>query len=120
MSVELTRRHTVDGNVFIARLELDNWSSSDLELIKAFGDPIVDAGGSFSDSPTEFELPTNEVRMMRDFPLVQRFDGSEDPDVAEAQRDLWSDTLQERIVDALAELRARAVTTITTRTINTI
>lgn len=105
MSVELEIRTTVVGNEYIATMALTQWSSSDLELMAAYGEPIIDVGGAFENSPVEFELPENNVRLRRDFPIVQRFDAADNED-AEAHRDLWVEDVTDRISAALTTLRA--------------
>ena len=118
MSVELVIRKRTDQNHYVVAISLEQWSDTDLKLMQAYGEPTIDVGGDFDDSTTSFSLDTNMVRLLRDFPISQRFDATELED-AEAQRDLYADTITDRIVSALAVLRARD-TLVGSRTITTI
>lgn len=101
MKTELVRqRERIDG-VYHVRLELV-LGTSDTELVRSKGAPVIDVGGDFTGTP-EFTLPQND-RRITESPFSISFDGNTDAD-AQAKALSWEAVLIERIDEALVVLR---------------
>lgn len=53
---------------------LTKLSEKDKELMDAFGEPTINAGGSFGTNPNDYTLPDKFIRVISDFPFTQNFD----------------------------------------------
>ena len=106
----------MENGVFAIRIHTEDWSENDRGLMKKYGEPSINLGGSSdsssssssSDEP-EFQFDDVYVRIMTESPFVRRFD-SRDYGSANSAREtgnLWSSVVESRIADAVAELRAK-------------
>ncbi len=67
----------LENDVYTLRFENDPQalSNEDKQLMREFGEPEMNIGGTFLDStPEEFTLPDSYVRIRSGFPVVRYFD----------------------------------------------
>jgi len=100
---DLTTIKTVSDNVFAVKLELV-FNRAELDLMDAFGEPTVAAGGDFT-GPPAYQLSTNNKRIKTQFPITQSFDGDTDAN-AEAKADVWATEMATRLTTVMTTLRA--------------
>jgi hypothetical protein len=56
-------------------LDVSSLSENDKELIRKFGEPEVNIGGTYlAETPDEYTLPDKYLRVRTDLPFVQEFD----------------------------------------------
>lgn len=111
--MEIRRFHTLKNNQWIARVAVTNLTATEQELIKQFGTPIIETGGSFAGSITrpgdsgptvvEFDLPTEQRRLPDDFPVQRIFDVNDDPD-SDVKARVFTDTIFQRLAVAKTDL----------------
>lgn len=94
-------------------------SDTDQALIAKFGDPEINAGGTYLDgNANEFTLPDEYIRLMADFPYTKVFDatpstsGTDNPfeDATQTKVEAYRDAIKVKIEAALATLRANTDT----------
>lgn len=76
--MKIRKFYTVDNGVYKAALRTEDWSQADLQLIRKFGEPEIDLGGSFSGSPN-FSLSSNLAGILTGIPFTQSFDTRDYP-----------------------------------------
>jgi hypothetical protein len=69
------------------------------QAFQAFGEPVVDVGGSFSGEDLSFTLPSDQRRFPSQFPVKQVFSLADNSD-ANARAVLYQTTIQARLVAA--------------------
>ena len=98
--------YEVINDVFFVKVETLSYSANDLELMTKFGEPTVDAGGTFDyDSNKQFVLTSKMCYINKSFPVTQSFDDTSVPD-AEDKADAWGTEMIARITAAVGNLRA--------------
>jgi len=61
-------------------LEASSMPESDRELIRKFGEPRIDIGGTYlANTPNQLVLPTKYIRVKSDLPFTQEFDAKSHP-----------------------------------------
>lgn len=82
MPTLLKIKRVIDNDIWKLTFSLDTQSlaESDKDLIRKFGEPQINIGGTFLDStPNEYSLPAKFLRVRSDLPYTQEFD-SKSPD----------------------------------------
>jgi|688.fasta_scaffold1640654_1 hypothetical protein len=67
----------IENDVWKINFTLDTTTlpESDKELIRKFGEPQIDIGGTYlSGTPNQYVLPTKYIRVRSDLPFTQEFD----------------------------------------------
>ncbi len=101
---------TLKGDQFMLKIETLSWSANDLALIKAYGEPTIDVGGTFAYGEAQsFKLPSCNKMIVSDFPVMQVFDGTAFGD-AQLRANAWATTIATRLGDAVTALRDLADT----------
>ena len=84
-------------------------SDGDKRLMKKFGEPQIDIGGTFlANTENTFTLPSRNVKVRADFPLTVTFD-SRDADFETSTKDkveAYRDEIVTRFTSAIQALRA--------------
>ena len=103
--MKLRKYYILDNDIYTVRMNTEDWSQRDQELMVNFGEPEIDLGGDFLDLSTStptivFTLPHRLVRIMTDSPFSQGFDERDYPTTptAEERANLWADTISDRVV----------------------
>ena len=111
-------------NRFEVRVETEDWSAGDVELMGKFGEPEIDVGGtvtylysgsssssgsSGSGSSRQKTFDTQYVRIMTRFPYVRTFDGRDYDSLEEAKivGVAWKELAANRIEAAVKTLRSQ-------------
>lgn len=91
-------------------------TAAESEALAAFGEPVVPCGGDFEGTLTrpgdeyetevDYQLPTEERRLISDFPLTRVFDLGDDLD-SDLKAKLFQTTITSRIETAVAALRSQ-------------
>lgn len=119
------------NGVFDVTIHTEDWSCNDQDLMRKYGEPEINLGGTFilTDSETEEPLKVTLddffVRVMSETPFNRKFDTrdfggledfSEGLKKAKSIAQLWTSTIEDRIVEQLRLLRDKD-TTYTTETV---
>lgn len=72
---------TIENDIYVVVManDTDALSNQDKDLMKKYGEPEIDLGGSFGTSPNVFTLPSKLVKIRSDFPIRQEFDSRSAP-----------------------------------------
>lgn len=127
MKIRIFKR-IVDG-VFDVRIQTEDWSQHDIDLMVKYGEPEVNLGGrleympdeasmasassaSSSGSPEEpvvVDLDDCYVRVMTESPFTYKFDSRDygGIDNAKALASLWAAQVEDRIVEKVRGLREK-------------
>ena len=111
----------LQNGVFDVRVQTEDWSENDRNLMVKYGEPEVNLGGTFvsneesssssgsSRESVEVVLPTVYARVMTESPFTQKFDARDCGSVENARSiaQQWSFRIEERISEVVAELRAK-------------
>ena len=107
----------LQNGVFIVRIQTEDWSENDRNLMIKYGEPEINLGGTFvpdasssdSASSEEIDLPTMYARVMTESPFIQRFDARDCGSIAEARSvaQQWASLIEERIAEVVSELRSK-------------
>lgn len=83
------------------------FTKTELELIKRFGDPEIELGGTFSSpSVASFTLDPNNKKLKSGSPFVEEFDAKDlSLPVAISRAKLWQETIEQRSEQAINNLR---------------
>ena len=65
--------YKLENDVYKVSINTEDWSERDVQLMEKFGEPEINLGGEFGDSPI-FELDDNLVRIKSDSPFPVAFD----------------------------------------------
>ena len=91
----------------------EDWSEGDIGLMRQYGEPEVDAGGTieylFGGETKSVEFGSDLVRLVHGFPYSKGFDSRDyEGGCAEAiaAGNAWKDKMVERIDEAIVSLRA--------------
>lgn len=98
----------------------DYLSDGDKRLMKKFGEPEIDMGGTFLSGEDQFILPAKKAKIRSDFPFTQTFD-SRDTDFASNTKtkvEAYRDAIVTRFTTAIEDLRASEDTFSGERTYN--
>jgi hypothetical protein len=115
MPALLKIKRTIDNDVFKITFSLDISSlpESDKELLRKFGEPTIDIGGTYEPSVGEdYTLPTKYIRIKSDLPHTQEFDGKS-AEYAENTKEKalkFQEVFISNYNDAFIALRAKADT----------
>ena len=76
MPVALKIKRTIENDVWKIQFSIDltTLPESDKELIRKFGEPQLNAGGTFGIAPDDYILPDKWIRVKSDLPYTQEFD----------------------------------------------
>lgn len=94
--------YNLTNDVYQVSIYTQDWSEGDRELMKKFGEPQINVGGSFS-NPT-FTLPDSLKNIMSESPFAQRFDLRDAAD-AKDRANRWATDMATTISDAVTTLR---------------
>lgn len=95
----LTNR-TISNGVFIASITTSDFSVADQELMRLYGEPETNIGGTFNlGQQTEFDIPNDLVKISSGSPFVKKFD-------IQSQAETWVSEVLERLKEAIDSLRA--------------
>lgn len=105
--MELNFTKKISNGAFAVTLTVSDLSPGETKLRDQFGDPIVEAGGTFGTAPGPvFTLPSRGVKLSTGFKgLEQSFDSSVYAD-AEQRGNVWLAEMVSRLRTAASELRA--------------
>jgi hypothetical protein len=81
---------------------------SDKDLIRKFGEPTINVGGTFGESPDQYTLPEKFIRIKTELPYTQSFD-SKSPDFetnTQIKAGVYETVFLQRYVEAFTNLRA--------------
>jgi hypothetical protein len=112
MPALLKIKRNIENDVFKLQFSLDLTSlpESDKELMRKFGEPLINIGGVFlEDSDNSFSLPEKYIRVKSDLPYVQEFDAKSNVlgfVSTQAQAEGFQEAFVDRYQTALSELRA--------------
>lgn len=108
----------IKNGVLSVRVQTEDWGCSDVEKMRAFGEPEIDIGGKISCSPLpsvmrvsgsnddpQYEYPNEFRKVMTGSPFIRRFDSREYPD-PETPAMLWKQEIVNRIMAAVSWLRS--------------
>lgn len=99
-----TTRH-IDNGKYHVSISADDFSEADAALIRKFGDPIINLGGTFTSTDLSFTLADDQGHRLRaNSPFQQSFDSADYAD-AEDRAILWGETIVARIEGAMTTLR---------------
>ena len=98
------------------RVSIRTYDPTSLEndLLHEYGEPLVEVGGNVTGSATregesatnvDFDLPTEQRRMITDFPLTRYFDLEDDSD-ADVKAKVYAGEIETRITSALSTLKS--------------
>ena len=100
--------YKLDDDRYNVRIITEDWSERDQQLMEKFGEPEINLGGIFGDSPI-FTLDDNLVRIMSDSPFLESFD-FRDYSNAQWRAETWAMEISHRITQTLIFLRAQSDT----------
>ena len=101
-----TVKNLVDGK-YTVTISAEDFSEGEDTLMEKFGEPLVETGGTFTDGTISFTLGLDPRQLKSGMGAVtQIFDGADTTD-AEQRANLWAITVQNRIRDAVTEVRSR-------------
>ena len=86
----------------------DQLSDTDKSLMRRFGEPEIQMGGTFLSGGDQFTLPTVTARIRSDFPYIQTFDATQPPFNTDTQVKVegYRDAIVTEFTTALTTLRA--------------
>lgn len=112
MPILLKIKRTIENDVFKTQFSLDLSAlpESDKELIRKFGEPLINVGGLFLDeTENAFTLPEKYIRIKSDLPYIQEFDAKSNTlgfVSTQAQAEEFQEVFVSRYTIALQELRS--------------
>jgi len=76
MPASLKIKRSIENDIWKIQFSLDlaTLPESDKELMRKFGEPQINAGGSFGTAPNDYILPDKWLRVKSDLPYTQEFD----------------------------------------------
>lgn len=110
---------SVKNGVLSVRVQTEDWGQSDVDKMRAFGEPEIDVGGlvscrsdmvssggreAGSNDLVEYDFPSEFRKVMSGSPFVRRFDSRVYPD-PESPAMLWKREMINRIITAVSWLR---------------
>jgi hypothetical protein len=96
-----------DNFKFLFTIDPESISDTDYLLVRKFGQPSIDFGGSFTNGTQMYTMPSNYYDFPNDFPVCISFSGTVPFDVTvEANLDLYRTTMVTRITSAITTLRS--------------
>lgn len=107
--MELERSIRLVNNAYHAEVNLarDGLTPVEAEAVSNYGEPTIEAGGTFDDGvDLTYDLPADDRRFPSQFPVKAVFSRSDYPDDANARAVLWYNTIRDRIEAAVEALRA--------------
>lgn len=115
MPALLKIKRVIENDIFKITFSLDNEKlpESDKELLRKFGEPSIDIGGTYTPSAgTSFTLPAKFIKVKSDLPHTQEFDSkSADYSTNTKEKALkFQETFITKYNAAFAALRAKADT----------
>lgn len=115
MPALLKIKRFIDNDVFKITFSLDNTTlpESDKELLRKFGEPSIDIGGTYTpEAGDPYTLASKYIRVKSDLPFTQEFD-AKSPDFEEHTKEkalIFQETFIASYNSAFATLRAEADT----------
>lgn len=109
-------------NVFYVRVQTEDWSENDVQLMVKYGEPEINLGGTIVYTPTcssdsdsdpsdiPVKLDDVYVRIMTETPFTHKFDVRDFGCVADAQTvaSEWASGLERTIISKVSDLRSKA------------
>jgi hypothetical protein len=119
MPALLKIRRSIDNDIWKLTFTLDigSLSESDKELMRKFGEPQINIGGTLlAGTPNELTIPDKYIRVRSGLPFTQEFDAKslslptevDNKEAAAAQALAFQETFVAAYEDAFAALRANA------------
>jgi len=103
----------IDNNKFYVKIVVEDFSQEDLGRMAKYGDPDINVGGNYGRvlNPGEinYTLPQSFEGLKMSFSdpgYTTSFDGADYPD-AETRADAWAQTIGERIIASIGQLRTK-------------
>lgn len=106
----------LDNGVFHVRIQTEDWSEHDRDLMKKYGEPEINLGGLIAWGPCEssssdpgFDVDDAYVRVMTESPFTHRFDSRDFGSVQKSKEAAceWASMVEERIAAAVTMLRSK-------------
>lgn len=115
MPALLKIKRSIENDIWKINFSLDTVTlpESDKELMRKFGEPTINIGGTFlSGTPDQYILPDKYIRVRSDLPFTQEFDSkSVDFETnTEAKALAFQYTFVSNFTDAISLLRSNADT----------
>ena len=115
MPALLKIKRNIENYVWRTNFSLDaaTLPEADKELMRKFGEPTIEVGGTFTPSVgAAYALPAKQIRLRSDLPYTQEFD-SKSPDFlnnVQEKAQAFEQAFTSRYTAALLALRSRADT----------
>ena len=112
MPALLKIKRVIENDIFKLTFSLDinSLSESDKDLIRKFGEPQINIGGTYlADTDNEYTLPDKFLRVRSDLPYIQEFDAKSNTmgfSSSQAQATAFHDEFVARYQTAFTELRS--------------
>jgi heptaprenylglyceryl phosphate synthase len=76
MPAALKIKRTIENYIWKIQFSLDlpTLPERDKELMRKFGEPQINVGGSFGIAPNTYTLPVKWIKVRTDLPYIQEFD----------------------------------------------
>ena len=104
----------MDDSVYCVRIDTEDWSLGDVELMEQFGEPDVNVGGevaySYGDESKTKTFGDEFVRLIHGFPYVRGFDSRDYGSVGEsvAVGVAWKEAVLQKITNSVLALRTHS------------
>lgn len=109
--MELLRTIRLVNNVYHAEVDLADGGLTPVEeeTITQYGEPVIAAGGTFTDGQgLTFTLADEDRKFPSQFPVKATFSRADFPSDANARAVLWYDTIRDRCETAMETIRGYA------------
>jgi hypothetical protein len=105
----------IENSIYVLNFvhDIEALSNSDKDLMRKFGEPEINLGGTFLGSTAnEFTLPDEYVKIRSGFPVRKEFDSRSEPfDTNTVTKvNAYKNEIQTRFLDAFTDLRANSDT----------
>lgn len=98
--MKILTNKSIRDNVFIVSIAVADFSVADQELMKLYGEPETNIGGTFNlGQQSEFDIPNDLVKISSGSPFVKKFD-------IQSQAETWASEILERLKESIDSLRA--------------
>lgn len=107
--MDVTISKSLQDSVYSVTISTSNFSSLDVQLFEAFGEPVIDIGGVIVDNRVNLvSLPSRQVQIKSQFPVTQSFNDVDLQGKAEQAATLWIENVKQRMADAMKVLRSKS------------
>ena len=124
MPALLKIKRTIENDIFKFNFSLDipSLAEADKELIRKFGEPSINIGGTYlEDTENEYTLPDKYIRIRTDLPYTQEFDAKSNEIgfvSSKAQAMAFEESFVIKFEDAFTALRSNTDTFTGERIVN--